>query len=204
MEYEQFSIIYKALKSASANSSLNQDNVIEAIKSQLLLDSDAYKEWKKGKFSFDHVFTTVNNGVESKHTLLTAAFNREDSKVANFLIKVGADVNAVDVDGLTPLIIAIEKECGDPKHKELVDLLMEANADVNAAGGKHTPISKAVERGNLRVFEALIAKGVNVDVKPPHGESLLEWAESHEQYVENKEDMKAIINTLKAPSKEKG
>ncbi|WP_425385802.1 hypothetical protein [Wolbachia endosymbiont (group A) of Barypeithes pellucidus] len=42
MEYEQFSIIYKALKFASANSSLNQDNVIEAIKSQLLLDSDAY------------------------------------------------------------------------------------------------------------------------------------------------------------------
>ncbi|UVW83562.1 hypothetical protein [Wolbachia endosymbiont of Aedes albopictus] len=41
MEYEQFSTIYKALKSASANSSLNQNNIIEAIKSQLLPDSDA-------------------------------------------------------------------------------------------------------------------------------------------------------------------
>ncbi len=41
MEYEQFSTIYKALKSASANGSLNQGNLIEAIKNRLLPDSDA-------------------------------------------------------------------------------------------------------------------------------------------------------------------
>src|SRR6266550_3726685 len=181
MEYEQFSVIYNALKSISSDESLNQDNVIEAIKSQLPSDLDACKEWEKGKFSLDHVFTTVP---DRKHTLLTTAFNRADLKVANFLIKVGADVNAVGEGGLTPLIIAIEKKCDKPSNKALVDLLMEAKADVNAAVANMTPISKAV-------------------VKPPHGESLLEWAEFHKQYVENKEDMEGIINTLKAPSEEK-
>ncbi|GFT78298.1 ANK_REP_REGION domain-containing protein [Nephila pilipes] len=201
----KFSAIYNALKSISSDESLNQDNVIGAIKSQLPSDSDACKEWEKGEFSLDHVFTTVNDkGVESKHTLLTVAFNRADSKMANFLIKVGADVNAVGVNGLTPLIIAIERKCDNPSNKALVDLLMEAKADVNAAvANGMTPISKAVERGDLETFKALMEKKAKVDVKPPHGESLLEWAESHKQYVENKEDMEGIINTLKAPSEEK-
>src|SRR6266550_4415865 len=200
MEYEQFSVIYNALKSISSDESLNQDNVIEAIKSQLPSDLDACKEWEKGKFSLDHVFTTVP---DRKHTLLTTAFNRADLKVANFLIKVGADVNAVGEGGLTPLIIAIEKKCDKPSNKALVDLLMEAKADVNAAVANMTPISKAVQRGDLETFKALMEKKAKVDVKPPHGESLLEWAEFHKQYVENKEDMEGIINTLKAPSEEK-
>lgn len=174
MEYEQFSAIYNALKSISSDESLNQDNVIGAIKSQLPSDSDACKEWEKGEFSLDHVFTTVNDyGAESKHTLLTVAFNRADSKVADFLIKVGADVNAVGEGGLTPLIIAIEKKYDDPKHKELVDLLMKANADVNAAGtDEMTPISKAVERGDLETFKALMEKGANVNIQA-NGMSLL-------------------------------
>ncbi|GFR08573.1 hypothetical protein TNCT_388941 [Trichonephila clavata] len=62
--------------------------------------------------------------------------------MANFLIKVGADVNAVGVNGLTPLIIAIERKCDNPSNKALVDLLMEAKADVNAAvANGMTPIS---------------------------------------------------------------
>ncbi|MFP3016443.1 MAG: ankyrin repeat domain-containing protein [Wolbachia sp.] len=202
-EYKQFSEIYQALKSVSAGSSLNQGDVIRAIKSQLLSDSDAYKEWEKGKFSLDHVFTTANEHTESKHTLLTVAFNRADSKVADLLIKVGANVNAVGEGGLTPLIIAIEKKFDNPTNKALVDLLIE-KADVNAAGADGmTPISKAVERGDLETFKALMEKKAKVDVKPPHGESLLEWAEFHKQCVKNKEDMESIINTLKAPSEEK-
>ncbi len=206
MEYQEFSTIYNALNSISSNNDLNKDDVIKAVKNKLSSDSDAYKEWEKGKFSFDHVFTTVNNGVESKHTLLTAAFNREDSKVANFLIKVGADVNAVGVDGLTPLIIAIEKEYGDPKHKELVDLLIgKVDAHVSAADENvNNTIVKAVERGNLRVFKALKEAGANVNIQA-NGMSLLKWAEFHQPDSRiKKEDMEEIINTLKAPSKEKG
>ncbi|XCA33067.1 MAG: ankyrin repeat domain-containing protein [Wolbachia endosymbiont of Polyergus mexicanus] len=201
MKYEQFSAIYNALKSISSDESLNQDNVIGAIKSQLPSDSDACKEWEKGEFSLDHVFTTVNDyGAESKHTLLTVAFNRADSKVANFLIKVGANVNAVGEDGLTPLIIATEKKFDNPTNKALVDLLIE-KADVNAAGADGmTPISKAVERGDLETFEALKKKGANVNIQV-YGMTLLKWAEDHQSDSQiKKEDMEEIINTL---SKEK-
>ncbi|WP_182320322.1 ankyrin repeat domain-containing protein [Wolbachia pipientis] len=200
MEYEQFSKIYNALKeSINTNDSLSQDDVIKAIKGQLLPDSDAYKECKKGNFSLDHVFTTVP---DRKRTLLTTAFNRADLKVANFLIKVGADVNAVDENGLTQLIIAIEKKFDDPINKGLVDLLIEkAKADVNTAGADGmTPISKAVERGDLETFEALVKNGANVNIRV-YGMSLLKWAEDHKSI--NKENMEKIIDVLKAPSKEK-
>ncbi|UPA54654.1 ankyrin repeat domain-containing protein [Wolbachia pipientis] len=147
------------------------------------------------------MFTTVNDyGAESKHTLLTVAFNRADSKVANFLIKVGANVNAVGEDGLTPLIIAIEKKFDNPTNKALVDLLI-GKADVNAAGADGmTPISKAVERGDLETFEALKKKGANVNIQV-YGMTLLKWAEDHQSDSQiKKEDMEEIINTL---SKEK-
>ncbi|MDE5057424.1 hypothetical protein OZD61_01200 [Wolbachia endosymbiont of Drosophila bocki] len=85
MEYEQFSKIYNASEeSINTNDSLSQDDVIKAMKGQLLPDSDAYKEREKGSFSLDHVFTTVP---DREHTLLTTAFDRADLKVANFLIK---------------------------------------------------------------------------------------------------------------------
>lgn len=147
------------------------------------------------------MFTTANEHTESKHTLLTVAFNRADSEVANFLIKVGADVNAVGEGGWTPLIIAIEKKFDNPTNKALVDLLIEAKADVNAAGADGmTPIFKAVERGDLETFEALKKKGANVNIQV-YGMSLLKWAEDHKSI--NRENMEKIIDVLKAHSKEK-
>ncbi|GFY65081.1 ANK_REP_REGION domain-containing protein [Trichonephila inaurata madagascariensis] len=201
MKYEQFSAIYNTLKSASADSSLDQGNVIKTIKDQLLPDSDGYKEWEKGNFSLDHVFTTVNDyGAESKHTLLTCACKLADLKVVDLLLKVEANVNAVGEDGLTPLIIAIEKKFDNPTNKALVDLLIK-EADVNAAGADGmTPISKAVERGDLETFEALKKKGANVNIQVC-GMSLLKWAEDHKSI--NRENMEKIIDVLKASSEEK-
>lgn len=197
MEYEQFSTIYKALKSASANSSLNQDNVIEAIKSQLSPDSDAYKEWEKGKFSLDHVFITEGSFKASENTLLIRACSSTDLEVVDCLLRAGADVNVkIKEEQGVPLIIAIEKEYGDPKHKDLVDLLMKANADVNIGGeAGMTPIAKAVERGNFRVFKALREAGASLDIETPGG-TLLKWAEDYQSDPE-------IINTLKAHEEKK-
>ena len=164
MKYEQFSAIYNALKSISSDESLNQDNVIGAIKSQLPSDSDAYKEWAEGKFSLDHVFTTVNDyGAKSKHTLLTCACKLADLKVVDLLLKVGASVNVAAGDE-NPFTVAIESEWDGSKKdaKAIVDLLMKkVNTHVGTAGENNTMV-KAVERGNLKVFEALIEAGASL------------------------------------------
>ncbi|WP_375604341.1 hypothetical protein NOX90_01935 [Wolbachia endosymbiont of Anurida maritima] len=202
MEYEQFSTIYKALHSASANSSLSQDNVIEAIKSQLSPDSDGYKEWEEGNFSLDHVFTTVNDyKVESKHTLLTCACKSADLKVVDFLLRAGVNVNVAAGDE-NPFTAAIENEYVDSKKdaKAIVDLLIEkVDAHVSAADENvNNTIAKAVERGNLRVFNALIKAGANVNIQV-HEMPILKWAEFHQPDPRiKKEDMEEIINTLRA------
>ncbi|GFQ94348.1 ANK_REP_REGION domain-containing protein [Trichonephila clavata] len=62
---------------------------------------------------------------------------------------------------------------------------------------------KAVERGNLRVFKYLVAKGASLDIRAPSG-TLLQWAEMHKSDPQIKEeDMDEIINIIKAPSEEK-
>ncbi|GFQ98761.1 ANK_REP_REGION domain-containing protein [Trichonephila clavata] len=205
MEYQEFSAMYNVLKSTSSDNDLSKDDVIKAIKGQLSQDSDEYKKWEEGNFSLDHVFTTVNDHkVESKHTLLTTACKHPDLEVVEFLINIGASVN-VAIEDETPLTIAIEKECGDSQHQGLVDLLMKANIDVNAADkkGVDNTMIKAVERGNLRVFKYLVAKGASLDIRAPSG-TLLQWAEMHKSDPQIKEeDMDEIINIIKAPSEEK-
>ncbi|MGL9779741.1 MAG: hypothetical protein ACR5K5_05890 [Wolbachia sp.] len=201
MEYEQFSKIYNALKSASADSSLNQDNVIKAVKDKLLSGSDGYKEWEKGNFGLDHVFTTENSfGVSSKHALLIRACQSEDLKVADFLLKAGASVN-VAAGNENPFTVAIENEWEGSKEdaKAIVDLLIgKVDAHVSAADENvNNTIVKAVERGNLRVFKALKEAGANVNIQA-QGMSLLKWAELHQpDRMIKKEDMEEIINTLK-------
>jgi len=207
-EYKQFSEIYQALKSVSAGSSLNQGDVIRAIKSQLPSDSDACKEWEKGEFSLDHVFTTVNDyGAESKHTLLTCACKLADLKVVDLLLKVGASVNVAAGDE-NPFTVAIENEWegGKGDAKAIVDLLIgKVDAHVSAVADEdvNNTIVKAVERGNSRVFKALKEAGANVNIQV-YGMTLLKWAEEHQSDPKiKKEDMEEIINTLKAPSEEK-
>lgn len=204
MKYQEFSTIYDALKTINSNNNLNQDNVIEAIKNQLLPNSDAYKEWKEGNFSLDHVFTT--DGLQPQNTLLIRACESGDLKVVDLLLKAEASVNVAAGDK-NPFTVAIENEWEGSKEdaKAIVDLLIgKVDAHVSAADENvNNTIVKAVERGNLRVFKALMEKGANVNIQV-YGMPLLKCAEEHQSdsKIEEK-DMEEIINTLKAPSKEK-
>ncbi len=110
-------------------------------------------------------------------TVLAKACHANQSKVASYLIKAGADVNLGTV---TPLMYAASE-----KHHGIVDLLLTANAQVNkkdATGA--TALTYALtddcdideEEDIIKVVSALISAGANVSVTGPDTDTPLMMA----------------------------
>jgi len=81
---------------------------------------------------------------------------RGNKEGAEILIAAGADVNAKNKDGWTPLVYATSQG-----NKEVVKLLVEKGADINLEGvfTTHRPLYLAVENGHKDLCELFIDKG---------------------------------------------
>ena len=100
--------------------------------------------------------TDVNSNYE--WTPLHAAANKE---TAELLIDKGADINAKDDTGGTPLFWAALEG-----NEEVAELLIRQGADVNAAGPKGwTALHWAVAMAQKKSVELLIGEGADVNAK---------------------------------------
>ena len=83
------------------------------------------------------------------------------SKIARLLVQNGADVNALNNWGFTPLFHAAYG-----KHPEITRLFMANEADVNvqSVDGK-TPLHLAVQSGNEEIIELIIKKVNNPNIQ---------------------------------------
>ena len=88
---------------------------------------------------------------------------------------IGADVNAKDAGGGTPLLVAASRG-----HKEIVELLIAEGADVNAKRTNgSTPLHIAAYFGHKEIAELLIAEGADVNAKDEFSKTTpLDWASS--------------------------
>lgn len=99
-----------------------------------------------------------------------------DAATVSLLLERGGDVAAVSVNSTanTPLHAAIAGR-GDP---EVIRLLVEAGADVNArGGGGWTPLHLAASRGDVALVEYLLVHGARAAEAGDDGRTAAEIAE---------------------------
>jgi ankyrin repeat protein len=91
---------------------------------------------------------------------MSAALEGRTEKVRAFLSR-GADVNAKDGDGRTPLMFAVIN-----MHYETVNVLLDYGADVNArANDGGTALVLAASCGDPRIVRALLNRGADTNAK---------------------------------------
>jgi len=101
--------------------------------------------------------------LNSQSPLLEAA-RAGDIEQVKLLISKGADVNAKDGRGFTPLHLACFSV------RAVAELLIAQGANMNAKDKNgRTPLHIAAWSGNVEVAELLIAKGVDIDAKANNG-----------------------------------
>ena len=76
------------------------------------------------------------------------------------LISTGADVNEADQEGWTPL-----SKAAHGGQKEIAELLISNNADLNALSILGPPLHWAADNGHDEIVELLITKGAKVNAK---------------------------------------
>jgi len=83
--------------------------------------------------------------------------------MATLLLDFGADIEATDDRGQTPLIRACRRiELTTTSNVELVTLLLDRGANI-LKGDPHTPLWHAVDNGKLQVVNLLLQRGATAD-----------------------------------------
>ena len=92
--------------------------------------------------------------------------------IVKLLLEKGADVNAADQFGRTPLYQATKRG-----HIDIIKLLLEKGADVNAVNSfGRMPLSWASGRGHINIVKLLLEKGANIEAADQDKRTPLYWA----------------------------
>lgn len=116
----------------------------------------------------------INGKDRDGTTALHAAADKEATGIAGYLLEQGANVNAQDERGRTPLIIAAERSCESGDTSMITLLIRKGGADPNI-GDDADRVAKAIplsqqKPGIAAAFDdAVKARDVSQIIKPCHG-----------------------------------
>lgn len=108
----------------------------------------------------------------SGQTALHLATGKQEKDWMLYLVSKGANVNARDFQGLTPLVVAANINYG-----EGVDLLLARGARVDESSDTgETPLITAVHNRNIMMMRALLKAGADPDRADNSGRSARDYA----------------------------
>jgi ankyrin repeat protein len=121
--------------------------------------------------------------IPAKPLMLAIEYGKE--KVVDFLIESGAQIEAMDENGNTPLIKAV----ADDRRLRIVRQLLERGANVNAKNHHGvTPLHVAVQSGSERMVNLLLEKQPDLEARTTNGETAL--------LIASKESFMPIVQSL--------
>lgn len=126
--------------------------------------------------SLSSCLTLQNTGTNTKNQSLNnlIMYDKSIDEIIN-AINNGANVNEINMFGVTPLMFAVSKS-----NVEIVELLIEHGADVSAeAEGSYTPLFYAVEINSdetIPIVDLLLDAGANIEHRNYKGQTVLLYA----------------------------
>ena len=116
----------------------------------------------------------VNRLVKDKQTPLHLAMRSNWFKLAQILLDHGADANAEDIYGWTPLLLLSATQIRDDKALDLVRLLLEHGAELDKRNNDgQTPLQLAMMADWIQLTRILLDHGADVRTENKHGRTLL-------------------------------
>jgi ankyrin repeat protein len=105
-------------------------------------------------------------------TALTHAARGGHEPLVRLLVGHGAEINRHNLQGSTPLYIAVEQN-----RLAAASALLELGADLNLPGrGGVTPLSAAAYNGNLKLVDLLLDRGADTTVRDVSGKTAILYA----------------------------
>ncbi len=188
---------------------IEQDEKLSTLEGAILAENE-----KAVAYLLKEKHADPNQKTAGGEPVLVMASRRHFADAVALLVEAGADVNAQDQYGDTPLV-AQYSDVEDAFVTEKTDsvrvmqILLDAGADVNRPGpiGKGwTALMRASYIGNVKDVKKLLAAGADVNKKDEEGGTALDWAcvcrydgdEGNDFFADGQKRRKEIIGLLLA------
>mmetsp|Transcript_6714 Transcript_6714/g.8776 ORF Transcript_6714/g.8776 Transcript_6714/m.8776 type:complete len:582 (-) Transcript_6714:1574-3319(-) len=142
--------------------------------------------------------TVLNQKDENGDTVLLHSIVRGNLQIVQVLLNNGANVNELNNDGTSPLILALKQpECED--RESFIQLLLENGADqaigISADDNGMSPLMLSAAEGNLNISRMLIKYGGDKSLKDVDGAGVMYYAVKNLSVCDQGEEDSEFVDT---------